>query len=394
MATEFSRETSVRKVCPNPAPGADHVKLKVLDKISFIDEKSQYQEYEFSFNNGPLAARVTFAEDAGDELSVERIEKLSVIDPKDFFQESLFSFLRYQEGVHLKTHKRKIYALKPDGTKDEGIWIEVERVDQISFVDPKTQHQEYIYQLKWPDLVDPEWDYQNLTPVITEHDNTSINPPWRLDPFQNIVNSSFGAFDHLFIKIRWNPGGPKMPLIAVNGGYVLRVTMFSDIIGINNIGNLDINYDEAPYVLQSYHFDKDINDSSHAVDGWTYLFILADMKNAISPKNEIVFSVHGFWVANENFEYNYLGEPLPPISGIPPDQNVTITLQRTLGGSYESSGNVYLEPLNPTKSEELISFNGEVTAQIPSNFSSPPSDGGQLLVRVSFNVNSGAWKVL
>lgn len=229
MATEFSRETSVRKVCPNPAPGADHVKLKVLDKISFIDEKSQYQEYEFSFNNGPLAARVTFAEDAGDELSVERIEKLSVIDPKDFFQESLFSFLRYQEGVHLKTHKRKIYALKADGTKDEGIWIEVERVDQISFVDPKTQHQEYIYQLKWPDLVDPEWDYQNLTPVITEHDNTSINPPWRLDPFQNIVNSSFGQFFYAITVVNRSYWATDLAFdIEINGTVALSCSYTSD----------------------------------------------------------------------------------------------------------------------------------------------------------------------
>lgn len=192
MATEFSRETSVRKVCPDPSDNATHVKLKVLDKISFIDAKSQYQEYQFSFNNTPTADRVTHSEKAGDELDVERIDKLSVIDAKDYFQESLFSFLRYQEGVHLKTHKAKIYALNSDGTKDEGIWIEVERVDQISFVDPKAQYQEYIYELKWPDLADPEWDYQDLAPVVTDYDNTTINPPWRMDPFQNIINSSFG----------------------------------------------------------------------------------------------------------------------------------------------------------------------------------------------------------
>lgn len=222
MAVEFSRETSVRKVCPDPANGTDHVKLKVLDKISFIDAKSQHQEYQFSFNNGPLAARVTFAEKAGDDLDVERIEKLSVIDPKDFFQESLFSFLRYQEGVHLKTHKRKIYALKADGTKDEGIWIEVERVDQISFVDPKTQHQEYVYELKWPDLADTEWDYQDLTPVVTEHDKTSINPPWRLDPFQNIVNSSFGGFFYAITILNTSTWSPDLSFdVEINGANVM-----------------------------------------------------------------------------------------------------------------------------------------------------------------------------
>lgn len=228
MATEFSRETSVRKVCPDPSDNATHVKLKVLDKISFIDAKAQHQEYQLSFNNTPSADRVTHSEKAGDELDVERIDKFSVIDAKDYFQESLFSFLRYQEGVHLKTHKRKIYALKEDGSKDESVWIEVERVDRINFVDPRSQYQEFIYELKWPDLADPEWDYRDLNPVVTDYDKTSINPPWRLDPFQNIVDASFSNFVGYVSVVNVNSAMDDIFNLMVNGQFVMTLDFSPD----------------------------------------------------------------------------------------------------------------------------------------------------------------------
>lgn len=371
MATEYSRETSVRKVCPDPAEGGSVVKLKVIDKISFIDEKAQYQEFQYSFNNGPSADRVVKKERVADILDVERIQKLSVIDAKDAYQESLFSFLTFQPGVHLKTHRKKIYALNSDGTKDESVWIEVERVDQISFVDPKTQHQEYIYELKWPDKSNPEWDYQNLTPVVTSYDKTSINPPWRLDPFQNIVDTSFGKWDYMIATLFW--GGRELFDSILSWFPSTRYTTEQPVD--LDLGSSLLLPDQNSFAQWYYHTNMAFADDSSPleyIDGDSVLYNFASVRNALPQGvNDLIVSFRASW---------------PQVDSNTSQGDVTLRLALFQGGTISENGNAFVWVNGATKSviENVVTVTVTETGE----------QAGQLIARIKVPLNSGKWKVL
>jgi hypothetical protein len=195
MAGEISRKVSVRRITA-PDDDSVYVDLKIIDQIRFVDPQDKYQEWELSYENNLNAGRQVRVVDVGDEnLQVERIDFLRKVIAGYRFQEWENEYNNGDDPpVHYETHKRKIYALEADGvTKNEDIWIEVQRIDKILFKDPKDHYQEKIWELKWPDLENEEWDYQDLTDPVTDWDGTSINPPWRLDPYQTIVDCSFGA---------------------------------------------------------------------------------------------------------------------------------------------------------------------------------------------------------
>jgi hypothetical protein len=226
MATETSRQISVRRIT---APGDDstYVDLKVIDKIMFIDPRQQYQEWELTFANNLNAGRKTRVVEVGeDKLKVERIDALSSVHTHGGRYQAWET--TYENGdnppVHYQTHKRKIYHLNKDGTKDENVWIEVQRIDKIWFKDPKENYQERVWELVWPDNENPEWDYQDLPKPTKDWDKTSINPPWRLDPFQTIVGCSFGGYMLVLYgtnKIAYVP----MTSIASPAGKVKKKTL-------------------------------------------------------------------------------------------------------------------------------------------------------------------------
>lgn len=201
MATETGRETSVRRIRPNPKDkDSPYVSLKVIDKIAFVDPKEQFQEIQFAYLNDPYAERTVHIDRVGNDLEVQRIDDMMMEDKNNKFQETKFGYQLFKQGAHFETHKKKIYALDKNGKKDLSIWIEVERVDRIIFVDPKSQFQETVWELLWFDKEgDEDSDYIDLFPVVTKWDNwddrlrggIKMNPPWRIDPFQNIVDCSF-----------------------------------------------------------------------------------------------------------------------------------------------------------------------------------------------------------
>lgn len=188
MPTESSRKVSTRRIF-SPDDDSTYIDLKVVDSITFVDDKHDWQETTFNFSNGPSADRsVEIAEVGENKLKVERIKTIQVTDEKDGFQETLFRFSN-TPPTHLKTRKVKVYALNSDKTKNTSVYVEVERIDQFSFIDEKDGFQETIFTLAWPDVTDPEYDYTDLKPPI--YSKTSINPPYRLDPYQNITDASF-----------------------------------------------------------------------------------------------------------------------------------------------------------------------------------------------------------
>lgn len=194
MPTEVERKTSVRRIYA-PNDDSTYVDLKVVDEITFLDEKDGFQESVVTLSNNLDADReVAVAEVGDDKLKVERIIKIGHLDERAGFQQTVFT-LDNQPPKHEKTHKTKVYALNPDKSKNTDVWIEVERVEKFAFLDEKEGFQETIFTLQTPDLDDPEWDYKDLTtPKYDGHEGAyTINPPYRLDPYQNITDASFGG---------------------------------------------------------------------------------------------------------------------------------------------------------------------------------------------------------
>jgi hypothetical protein len=214
MASETSRTTSVRRITA-PNDESTYVDLKVIDKILFRDEKDYGQEWELTFNNNLDAGRETKVVEIGeDKLKVERINSLfSKHDTRGIFQEWETIFDNSQNPpVHYKTHKRKIYALNKDKTKNKDVWIEVQRIDKIWFKDEKDNGQERIWELVWPDNENPEWDYTDLPKPDKRWDKTTINPPWRLDPFQTIVDCSL---DSRFMLVIYHKNAATYHIAAI-----------------------------------------------------------------------------------------------------------------------------------------------------------------------------------
>lgn len=198
MPTETDRTTSVRRIT-NPDDASVYVDLKVIDAISFVDPKSQGQETQYTLNNGSDDNRQVHVTnltgtDGASKLDVERIDVFSVIDAADRGQETQFALDNSAEPpTHLTTHDVKIYS------DDGSCWLMVRRTDSFAVADPSDSGQETVFELDNPDddIGNPP---DPLDPPDTTWDGTDINPPWRIDPWQNIIDVSWGGLAVSFLS--------------------------------------------------------------------------------------------------------------------------------------------------------------------------------------------------
>jgi hypothetical protein len=208
MPFESTRVVSFKKIA-NPLDASQFVYVPVVDRITFVDQKSDSQESTWIFDNSENSLRevrtqrVFSTADESQYLDVERIAQFRVVDQKSDGQESTYRVVNDDPppalpgggGLqHLRTHVVR-YRQSYDGP-----WIDVELIDQIAFVDPKSNSQEMIFTLDHGPTAGPAGDandpYQPdiagsepLTPLSPV--NSLVDPPWRLDPFRNIVNLSW-----------------------------------------------------------------------------------------------------------------------------------------------------------------------------------------------------------
>jgi hypothetical protein len=206
MAEEFSRTTARKKV---KMPNGNTVNIPVVTKISFIDAAERYQETQYSIDNSAQGQRTIHVDDitpsaevTGDPLKVERVDTWRVGDAPDRAQETFLSFDNVTGGdtkpprftTHLKTH---VVRYKND--PDDGNWIDSELIDQFIVLDAVDRGQETVCSLNWPpgtfDNDGKEIVIASLDdPDISDTDN-GIDPPWRTDPFQNIIDcNGVGVF--------------------------------------------------------------------------------------------------------------------------------------------------------------------------------------------------------
>ena len=225
MPTETGRIIQRKRIA---LPGGGTVDVPVITQIKFLDVVDQGQESEFTVTNTGDAKRdvrtasVPGGGAAPDEtggssndtsqLQVERIDLWRVRDVVAQGQETFFApdNKTFDSGAvpdfktpYFTTHE-KTHVVKYINTPDDGNWIKSELIDKWKYRDIVDQAQETEFFLSNPP------DNQNITGITVGTDsdgitttiavdpslpdisdsNNGVDPAWRLDPFQNIVDYS------------------------------------------------------------------------------------------------------------------------------------------------------------------------------------------------------------
>jgi hypothetical protein len=366
MPTESSRTRSVRRITA-PGDTGTYVDLKVIDDITFTEQQPPYQEWVLGFkNNSDDAARTVHVVEVGDDkLKVERIDTLNTAETTGRAQEAIWSFLNNDDPpVHLETHETTIYASDGNGNiTDTGTWIKVQRIDKIEFSDSADEvpGQEYVWNLDNPDKQDSQDDYKNLTAPLTYWDNSSINPPWRLDPFQTIVDAAFSNWDYLIIGYSWQTDADldirheNTSPIAATVGYGGQ-SQIGDFVfwGTDNTGN-GYPYEETVYY---------------------------DLKKAREYKSDLIMNLKCFW-------YN----PLDITVSYPSISPVTIKITLSRGGSINLVDTVWTPTDAKKVKTETITISSINQYRGDYGHLSLEDWPGQLIGTLTVSPITGKWKL-
>jgi hypothetical protein len=199
-------------------PNGSTVDIPVITQITFLDVVDQSQEREFHLENGgagkrdvrvasiPGSGGATDETGSGSGLKVERIDTWRVLDVVEKGQETFFypDSKTVQEPPNappfFTTHE-KTRVVKYINTPDDGNWIKSELIDRWKYADTVEQGQETEYFLfNPPDNqaiggITIGTDSDGITTVAVDpgfadisDSANGIDPPWRTDPFQNIVD--------------------------------------------------------------------------------------------------------------------------------------------------------------------------------------------------------------
>jgi hypothetical protein len=219
MPTETNRVIRRKQIA---LPNGGSVNIAVITQITFLDVVNQAQESEFHLENGAQGKRdvrvasvpgngaATDETGVADGLKVERVDVWRVLDVVEQGQETFF----HPDSKTVKeppdappffaTHE-KTHLVKYINTPDDGNWIKSELIDRWKYADTVEQGQETEYFLSNP----PDGNVSGLT-IGTDADGMTtiavdlgiaeisdsangIDPPWRTDPFQNIVDCKSGV---------------------------------------------------------------------------------------------------------------------------------------------------------------------------------------------------------
>ncbi len=209
MPTEKNRKLATKTF---ETDGGD-IKVPVITEITFSDPVKRGQETTYTIDNSAAANRdvhiAWIAHDPTDPqatenadpsadppsglVAVERIDLWRVKDPVDRGQETFTApdNKTYNPGgppffrTHFKTH---IVNYRKDPTDpDETVLIASELIDEFVVRDPVNRGQETHYYLKNP--VDDDEANAQITPDLPDitDEADGVDPPYRTDPFQNIV---------------------------------------------------------------------------------------------------------------------------------------------------------------------------------------------------------------
>jgi hypothetical protein len=232
MPVEFSRTTARKRIHLTNG----YVDVPIITKISFIDPVKRGQEYQFTVDNSADGDRRIHVEkvnqtgnQAGDGsanfIEVERIDEWRTLDPVSRGQETHYQFDNRTKSnepppyfiTHDKTHIVRYRGKTNDDVESDNVWIESEILDRFIIVDAVERGQEAQFVLNNPDPASDAAQADPNDPEISDTGN-GIDPPWRTDPFQNIVRISGTE-----VTIFWAYLPETiLPGPAVGGGYHFR----------------------------------------------------------------------------------------------------------------------------------------------------------------------------
>jgi hypothetical protein len=230
MPAEFSRTTARKTIL---LPSGDRVKVPVITNISFIDPLDRYQETQHALDNTENSTRLAHVDqvhavpvdengvptddppraDTGEGLFVERVDTWKALDAIDRGQETQLTLdnrtgndlLPPHFSNHTRTHIYR-YFQDPSNPDDNAVWIDSELIDEVAVIDAPDRGQETRYTLVNP--TNAQFQEDDLSGQASDNDpdltiggdaeGTEANPV-RLDPFQNIVNYSSGAY----VLVQW-----------------------------------------------------------------------------------------------------------------------------------------------------------------------------------------------
>jgi hypothetical protein len=259
MVTEIARKYGYKRIRVgsqvNDHDTGDGIKIPVITEITFRDPVQRGQETTHTIDNRNTGWRdVHYAfvgpkgspnakeggidtlvdQVPGDCALVERLEVLRFRDQTDRGQETFPELNNSPESYdphgppyftqHLKTHVVKFWNDPTD--QNSGTAAEVELIDELLVKDPVEQGQETHYFLQNPQddaaanaqLLDesgnPRTDLEDLT--RTDVQVGEVDPPYRFDPFQNLIH--------------------------INGYYVMFLWLWSDYTysGFDDVGLLQL----------------------------------------------------------------------------------------------------------------------------------------------------------
>jgi hypothetical protein len=238
MPQEDGRVTKNKKV---KLPGGSTVLVPVITEISFIDPVNQAQETVYTIDNSGNADRDIHVasvkgdgttDETGQDTSGMQVERLDLWRVLDLIEKGQETFIGFDSKTvaqppdappyfttHLKTH-----VVRYQNDPDDGNFIDSELIDSFSVIDPVHQGQETQFSLPGnPAGTDDGNGHMVVTataddPDITDSDN-GVDPPWRLDPFQNIVSFSGGYL--LDVSFGWNGGDVAITCDAATGTILL-----------------------------------------------------------------------------------------------------------------------------------------------------------------------------
>lgn len=209
MAAEGRVLKRKRLFCPTDS--GKYVDIPVIYQASFHTAAEQYQERLFYFNNGPNSSRkvhtkrVENADNNGDYIDVERVDSFSIKAMQEQAQE--YEYLiknidpppKQSDGSNNPAHEA-VHYIRYQGN-GEGVWAEIEAIDELRLMDAVSQYQEIRLFLKNDPPGTQAGGAFNASLAICDASleldesgggSTGIDPPYRYDPFQNIVNIQWG----------------------------------------------------------------------------------------------------------------------------------------------------------------------------------------------------------
>lgn len=197
-------------------PSGKQVDIPVIKSAPFMVAQEQYQERILYFRNGADAERTVRVQPVpsitgNDHINVERIQKLPVMTAAEQYQEYRYLLTNNDpppiqiDGNFLPAHERVHYVrfYAGGGGSDHDGWVDVELIDKLKIISPTEQYQEWQVYCRH-DALGAFVDDGRVPYLVTQGScppdlelltGDGINPPYRLDPFQNIVTFASDEVD-------------------------------------------------------------------------------------------------------------------------------------------------------------------------------------------------------